>query len=1252
MLYDGAQSICSPHNNRCDQFGRAVRVVLASLLAIGIFAGASGPGLSNRAGAALDDESLAVTRATIAQAQKLLQQAFALEQKGKLQESLDTARKAIAMIEGITGGALHVERLYMLGQGYALLGKVLAHTGQLEDAAEALNEAVRYFAPFYYSDAQFFQQAARPGSGFEHAANNVAAALQYLSQAHEALKHPDKALQYLHAQIVFFEKLGQMDMVLKASERIVAILEKNPDIRNGQRRRAEAMSDLAVALVHAGQTSEALAKLEEADKILASIPVGNDAELPAARAQVTLRTGYVLQAQGRHPQAVPILERAAAGLASIEGQLDNQLMALHRLIFSYYVLERFVQAEKALRRQIEVAQGSPGHEQSEYEARGMLVLVYKQMGNYSLATREFEESRKIAKRVEIPVKTQARDYANIGVVHRDNGVYAEALASFEEAIRLLATLDGTEKNRAIYHLDLATALTALKRPDDARAKLESGLKLLEGVEGAAVVVAQLKRKIAGDDEERLGRSGANYRECTRIVRSLEKVQEADNLVISCLVDIARQQQKTGRFDEAAATFRKVLERLPEMAPVAITGGSIGEDISGKQNRWVALTGLGLASLAAGRFGEATGHLVAASRLGRERFLDTLMTMSTLEFYHYMGKGRTQRVSGEIAVALSFHSANADTALAFETAVTSKGLFSEVSRRQREAINHARGPEGAALARRYVELRRRVAQHVIDWQRKDGSVGAEPKTVGALFRDIREVERTLLRPVQSASERAGDDTGLGGRIAAAIGRDQVLLEFVRFVPIDMKAVRGLDTPALSNMEMGNVHYGVFVVSGATRKITAINLGPATKVDKAILEYRRIQESQSAPASFNLDEAELTKAAESLKRLLIDPVAAQLRGVRRMYVAAEGQLSLLPFEAIPVAAAAGRPRYLVEDFEVIYLTNGRDLLQSGQTPETKRSSEAWLFGDPDFDAEPKAVMAAVGATSRKSAPVETTAAPSGAVIAETRLMGGGEVDDLSRWPRLKRTRDLIEKVSAAVRASGMTPLTLTDAAASEPNAARMSKPRVVLFATHGKFLDRPPTVHFNLQSLYIGPEGSKVEGLNEEELLAADPLFRSMLVLAGANRSAQATGDDVAGNGLLTAYEVWGLNLDGTELVALAACETGLGVIQGGRNANVGLRQPEGEVVSGLRQAFMVAGVRSMVMSMWPVPLGETANLFDYFFKGWLVKGEGRYTSFRQAQLEALRYAREQRGSGHPFWWAGFIFVGNSDDVERKGSGISN
>jgi len=182
------------------------------------------------------------------------------------------------------------------------------------------------------------------------------------------------------------------------------------------------------------------------------------------------------------------------------------------------------------------------------------------------------------------------------------------------------------------------------------------------------------------------------------------------------------------------------------------------------------------------------------------------------------------------------------------------------------------------------------------------------------------------------------------------------------------------------------------------------------------------------------------------------------------------------------------------------------------------------------------------------------------------------------------------------------------------------------------------------------------------------MRSMLVLAGANQRRDRVtrflhngtvltsdeagqqglrGDELEaarfelGDGLLTAYEVWGLDLRGTDIVALIACETGIGVVQGGKSA--GLEQPRGEVVAGLRQAFIVAGAQSEVMSLWEVPRKATGDQMQAFFGGWLGAGLGRYQAFRAGQLEALRRARAaHEGSGHPFWWAGFIYAGNPGD----------
>jgi CHAT domain-containing protein len=129
-----------------------------------------------------------------------------------------------------------------------------------------------------------------------------------------------------------------------------------------------------------------------------------------------------------------------------------------------------------------------------------------------------------------------------------------------------------------------------------------------------------------------------------------------------------------------------------------------------------------------------------------------------------------------------------------------------------------------------------------------------------------------------------------------------------------------------------------------------------------------------------------------------------------------------------------------------------------------------------------------------------------------------------------------------------------------------------------------------------------------------------------------------DGILTAYEVTGMNLRNTELVNLTACETGLGEVT-----------PDGVV--GLRRAFSLAGARSLTMSMWEVPADETASQIYDFYKNWLAgtaqaQATSRYAAFHASQLAALARARENHGAGHPFYWAGVVFVGDPGDLPAR------
>jgi CHAT domain/SPOR domain len=141
---------------------------------------------------------------------------------------------------------------------------------------------------------------------------------------------------------------------------------------------------------------------------------------------------------------------------------------------------------------------------------------------------------------------------------------------------------------------------------------------------------------------------------------------------------------------------------------------------------------------------------------------------------------------------------------------------------------------------------------------------------------------------------------------------------------------------------------------------------------------------------------------------------------------------------------------------------------------------------------------------------------------------------------------------------------------------------------------------------------------------NPLLRSGLALSGANE-----GKSGADDGLLTALEVAGLDLWGTKLAVLSACDTGLGEIK------------RGEGVQGLRRALVLAGSESQVISLWAIPDKLGKEIITPYYQA-LRRGEGRAEGLRQVQLQMLR-SRDRR---HPFYWAAFIQSGEWANLDGR------
>ena len=255
------------------------------------------------------------------------------------------------------------------------------------------------------------------------------------------------------------------------------------------------------------------------------------------------------------------------------------------------------------------------------------------------------------------------------------------------------------------------------------------------------------------------------------------------------------------------------------------------------------------------------------------------------------------------------------------------------------------------------------------------------------------------------------------------------------------------------------------------------------------------------------------------------------------------------------------YLLTRYEVIVIGNSKDLINIKKRKPIVAKKDAFILGFPDY---------------------------AGAAVP------------------LPGTKVETEAINKILMASGYKTTFKQAQEASEKNFKSVKGPQLMHIATHGYFL-----ADADLQ----GGDALGVEAENAKN----NPLLRSGLILAGAAKDEQNIDLSSNDNGILTAYEAMNLNLEGTDLVVLSACETGLGDVKAG------------EGVYGLQRAFLVAGANAMIMSLWKVDDAATQQLMTNFYTNW-AKGGSKVKAFKQAQQQlALKYKE-------PYYWGAFVMMG--------------
>jgi CHAT domain-containing protein len=227
------------------------------------------------------------------------------------------------------------------------------------------------------------------------------------------------------------------------------------------------------------------------------------------------------------------------------------------------------------------------------------------------------------------------------------------------------------------------------------------------------------------------------------------------------------------------------------------------------------------------------------------------------------------------------------------------------------------------------------------------------------------------------------------------------------------------------------------------------------------------------------------------------------------------------------------------------------------------------------------------------------------------GGSASGNAGRWNPLPGTAREAEML-AKLLARGHF---LSGADVSKRALTNHPRPIILHVATHGEFLPNLAGSSFWLtapeESVRRGVVGFQVDD---------NPLLRSRLVMAGAN-DPNSTADTH-----LTAMEVSGLDLQGTELVTLSACSTGIGEVQAG------------DGVYGMRRAFWLAGARSLLISLWRVDDDRTAELMSRFYAR-LFRGQKRSEALCDVQREFIN----EKDLSHPRYWASFILTGDTNEM---------
>lgn len=930
-----------------------------------------------------------------------------------------------------------------------------------------------------------------------------------------------------------------------------------------------------------------------------------------SQAQVLMNISSIqVMALGRHHEALESDGQALEIFRRI-GDVSGQAEALRAMGGTYRELGRFREALDSYEQALAICResGDPAGQADIIVFQG---AIYHHLGRYTRALESYERALDLYRTLgDLPGEAQALFY--IGSYHHMFGRYAEARGYFERAFEIFERTGESAYEHVIVSA-LAVFFDVLGQNDQAIDHYQKGLEMSRRTgmaQGEILALGGLGRM-----HYRLGRYEEALAYCQKALeRSRGTLQEPGSML-----DVGDVYVGLGRPEEALELYRRSLELVRRM------GDAAGESLS--------LNKIGSALESLGRFAEAIRSFQASidvsERLG--------VPETAWSSYRGLGSslwksGRPEEAVGPYGKAIGTIEAiyQGTAGLGEEERASMIGMKQHVYREFIDLLLelHKKHPRKGYDEQTFLVAERSKSRAFQELMAKAGAraVFAGDEAFAAAIEKEQQLiaELTSLQSLYSTEmskqeQRRSEEVvrSLEERLAQA---RKALAGFEREIDerypryADLKRPQPLTVEELRSVlksgetvvsyALGKDKAAALVISRGGFTIRELGTGPQELAD-LVLRFRRGLDDVRSLEDLERFRPEV---AFDLYGKIFGPVEPDLEKAKRIFVAADGALHTLPFEALvdrEVDSEAfrqarrqgrggegaylgeyGTLRYLADTYAITYLPSA-SVLRSLRKFE-KPGYGTWAkplvaFADPIFGPE-EAVTSGDREVGTRGVSPETE------LMAQvlTRATGAGGL------ARLEESADEAKAIAEGVDGKAADIHLRHEATEENVYRSDLKASRYVLFSTHGLL-------------------GGDFSGVAEPALVLT------------------LTDNPPGRDGFLTMSKVLGLDLN-AELVILSACNT----------SGKGEKAGEGEGFVGLTRSFMYAGTRSLLVTHWSVESRAARDLMVRTFQN--KAEEAGPEALRSAKLAMKASARDDTGVpggtlslAHPFFWAPFVIVG--------------